>query len=363
MLKKIKSILLFDVSSDRNSKLINDLITEDNRKFAVIWTLAQVIYWGYSIVASFFESDYAKCRYAYVAAMILTIIAWFFATVFSKKHPKLTIFTEFFTNAALFVGGLLIAWILLRDDTKTLMLFISVIIAPVFFIKNTLSNLIMIVIEVISSAILLSQGLDPEVYKWAISNLVIFSSIGVALAHFINKARYERYVFAESADRLLKLQTEYAYYDQMTGLKNRRSFSEKSEAFEKSAPDYCCVIMADINGLKKTNDTLGHEAGDELIIAAADCLRAGFGKSDLIYRIGGDEFCIMLTDPDINADECIAFTKKNAAEHKGNYVNEISIAFGYAATTEFTDFETLLKEADMRMYENKRIHYEKVGRN
>ena len=108
------------------------------------------------------------------------------------------------------------------------------------------------------------------------------------MGHFINKTRYERYVFAESALQLAELQTRYAYYDQMTGLQNRRAYSEKVEQLSKQLPVPCTLVMADINGLKETNDTLGHEAGDELIIGSAECLRKSFDGIETLYRIGGD---------------------------------------------------------------------------
>ena len=57
----------------------------------------------------------------------------------------------------------------------------------------------------------------------------------------------------------------------------------------KELPVPCTVVMADINGLKEANDTLGHEAGDELIIGSAECLRNGFDGIDAIYRLGDDE--------------------------------------------------------------------------
>ncbi|MBQ3284577.1 MAG: GGDEF domain-containing protein [Ruminococcus sp.] len=153
------------------------------------------------------------------------------------------------------------------------------------------------------------------------------------------------------------MQAKYAYYDQMTGLLNRRKFSEKSDEFKLFMPPYCCVVMVDINGLKAMNDTYGHEAGDELIIGAAECLKAAFDGVESIFRIGGDEFCVILTDPQIDVESCLDQLEASCQQRKGHYVKNISVSHGFASTEEFTDFRTILKTADHRMYENKRSYY------
>ena len=86
-------------------------------------------------------------------------------------------------------------------------------------------------------------------------------------------------------------------------------------------------------------------------------LAAAFDGIDTIYRIGGDEFCIILTEPKINVESCLNSLEASCQEWKGHYVNSISVAYGFASTEEFTDFRSILKTADQRMYENKRKYY------
>ena len=75
--------------------------------------------------------------------------------------------------------------------------------------------------------------------------------MGIAIGHFVDKERFERHVFAQSAVKLAELQTRYAYYDQLTGLKNRRAYEEEVERLTKEVPKECCIVMVDINGLRK----------------------------------------------------------------------------------------------------------------
>ncbi len=120
--------------------------------------------------------------------------------------------------------------------------------------------------------------------------------------------------------------------------------------------------MMDINGLKETNDTYGHEAGDELLVGAAECLRRSFAGIDTIYRIGGDEFCVIVTDAEADVAQDLARMEELCAAWKGQYINGISIASGFASTEDCPDFASIVKAADQRMYANKNNYYKSSGR-
>ena len=127
-------------------------------------------------------------------------------------------------------------------------------------------------------------------------------------------------------------------------------------------PSGCCVVVADINGLKEMNDRRGHDAGDELIIGSAECLRQSFHHDEWIYRIGGDEFSVIMDGTAENVEDCLKQLDTAASQWKGKYVNGISISCGYASDKEFDDFDSMLKAADERMYEFKSNYYRITGK-
>ncbi len=145
--------------------------------------------------------------------------------------------------------------------------------------------------------------------------------------------------------------------DGMTGLYN------KSKYMDLVKNDYCnedrvAVIFWDINYLKKVNDTVGHEAGDRLILAVADGIKSICNESDFGFRVGGDEFVMIMR----NADEKDLVKKVQAWEH---YVrkysqDDVSVALGYAHGRG-QDVEKIIGEADKLMYENKRMIHRKDG--
>ena len=204
--------------------------------------------------------------------------------------------------------------------------------------------------------------MEPETYGWVLSNLCIFSVVGVLIGHFVNKTRFERYVFAESMAELADIQARYAYRDQLTDLQNRRSFEETVEQFSKELPAGCCIIVVDVNDLKKTNDTFGHHAGDELLIGAAKCLCRSFTGTDRIYRTGGDEFVVIITDEHYDVDAALNRLKRYSADWKGELIHGFSISAGVASAKEFDDMDAILRAADQRMYEAKREYYENTGK-
>ena len=81
--------------------------------------------------------------------------------------------------------------------------------------------------------------------------------------------------------------------DPLTGLLNRRAFEREMEKNDTGQSDPVGIMIGDVNGLKFVNDTLGHEAGNRLLVAAAQTIRDVFSEDFLMARVGGDEFAVM----------------------------------------------------------------------
>ena len=99
--------------------------------------------------------------------------------------------------------------------------------------------------------------------------------------------------------------------DELTGLHNRRAFltiaDQRLQLLERGA-SLCLLIFADVDGLKAANDTMGHEAGDRRLVDAARVLQSSFRRTDLVARMGGDEF-VVLADAEIEHDAELVLEK------------------------------------------------------
>lgn len=151
-----------------------------------------------------------------------------------------------------------------------------------------------------------------------------------------------------------------SFHDEMTGLHNRRYFENKLEDLDDPKRHKPSVIIADINNLKVINDNHGHKKGDEYIKSAANLLKSELREKDIISRIGGDEFAIIL--PETNKEECkkiITRIKEKAKKHPEKY---FSIAFGYIYdSSKYQSLEAMINAADRKMYHNKKKIKEKIN--
>jgi len=147
-----------------------------------------------------------------------------------------------------------------------------------------------------------------------------------------------------------------SYHDALTGLHNRAFF--ESEAIKAIANKRfpLALIVCDVDGLKITNDNLGHEVGDRLLMAAAKVLRESVPDNVILSRIGGDEFVVLMLN--VSKEEvyetyrCIHQEIKEYNKRESNLY--LSISMGYAIANGAThNIKELFKEADDNMYKTK----------
>lgn len=154
-------------------------------------------------------------------------------------------------------------------------------------------------------------------------------------------------------------QLEYVgLHDLLTGLYNRTFFEKEMQHLEKQNTRSIGMIVCDIDGLKLVNDILGHDAGDRLLRNAATVLSRCFRKNDVIARIGGDEFAIILP----NSSEATVKVIVNRVQemfhthNKENLEQPIFISIGYAFSKKAISLNELFKKADNNMYREKLYH-------
>jgi len=151
-------------------------------------------------------------------------------------------------------------------------------------------------------------------------------------------------------------------HDQLTKLANRAHFDEALKQAQEG-PFPVSIIIADMNGLKAVNDSLGHAAGDDLLRRAGETLRKALGEDRCIARIGGDEFALLLRGVnEVEAQAAIDRIERMAGLNNQFHTGpRLSFAIG---TSTALDAATLLRaqhQADAAMYTAKRSHYRQLG--
>lgn len=169
----------------------------------------------------------------------------------------------------------------------------------------------------------------------------------------LETARYAKLQLEK--ERKLRLYQEMAVKDLLTNCYNRNAYNEDIENFDKNQDTY--IITFDLNNLKVCNDTMGHNAGDQYIIEAATIIQEVFSHVGKVYRIGGDEFCVVAkgtTDEKLSG--LVEKMRKKEREFNTDSPIKLGIAYGMAKYDPKThdSLEDTRSEADELMYENKK---------
>jgi diguanylate cyclase (GGDEF)-like protein len=173
------------------------------------------------------------------------------------------------------------------------------------------------------------------------------------------------------SDSLIKVEAEkrinyMAFYDSLTGLPNRTYFRtqlEKMVALAEKKDKLMGIMFLDLDLFKSINDTLGHEAGDKLLVTVAERLSRIVRKSDMVCRFGGDEFLVMLPHMEEHGEIKAASERIMEAFKKpirvGSQEFYVTASCGIAVyPSDGATAEMLIKNADLAMYESK-----KAGKN
>ena len=198
---------------------------------------------------------------------------------------------------------------------------------------------------------------EPEVDQTALK------VIGIFLAQVSAVVQY----------KLLMRQLEIiANTDGLTGTANRTFFEKAYASNLKNAAQfpeiYFSIMIIDINGLKRINDRYGHEKGDEIITRVAQMLVSLCRETDILARIGGDEFALLL--PSVHRQQAEYLLQRIKQEEKRLFLTvrgaqnrpkqiPIRISIGVAGSDE-TEPEKVMKLADQRMYVDKENYYQTV---
>lgn len=180
-----------------------------------------------------------------------------------------------------------------------------------------------------------------------------FSRLGILVfLVFLGKQILYNLLFEIQTNKKYK---EMAYRDVLTEAYSWVALTERVRAIKNIKK--CAIAIFDLNDLKLYNDTYGHMAGDNLIAGSAKVINEAFSGWGGLYRIGGDEFLVLMYGGSRTAfDECIEKLKTLINEYNANNYVRMQIAYGFAWYENLDDnFETIKNRADIEMYNRKRI--------
>lgn len=180
-----------------------------------------------------------------------------------------------------------------------------------------------------------------------------WSRVQVALADITARKKAEAYL-------------EYlGKHDVLTKLYNRAFYADEMNRLERKSLRPVSAVIIDLNGLKEANDQLGHDAGDGLLRRFGEILNGAVATPNHACRIGGDEFAILMPGADAKAVGTMMETITELLRINNQFYSTLplSMSYGVATSEAGETMESVIKRADVLMYENKKAHYAATERN
>ncbi|MEV6346822.1 GGDEF domain-containing protein [Actinoplanes sp. NPDC051851] len=219
-----------------------------------------------------------------------------------------------------------------------------------------------IVVVFVTLLVVLPDGRMRDARLWGVVvgfGVIIGLVVARQLAAFHDNNRLLReldHTLTELREHEARLRHQ-ALFDDLTGLANRTHFRvEACTALAADPVGSVSLILVDLDGFKQVNDTLGHAAGDELLIAVAGRLRDSVRSGDLVARLGGDEFAVLLRDcrpGDAEATAERILATMTATVPFGEDAVRANTSIGIATATPAADYTSLTRDADIAMYASK----------
>lgn len=148
-------------------------------------------------------------------------------------------------------------------------------------------------------------------------------------------------------------------YDALTNIENRESFEMEMHSLKKNRKKEATLIVFDLNNLKRANDTYGHTAGDDMLRATAGLLAECFAKVGNIYRIGGDEFCVICTGLPSGEAKRLLQELQEKVDEQNRKTNQCKLLLAYGYATSNRNFglgiDETFSKADNLMYGHKAL--------
>lgn len=348
----IKFLITGNVSKEDYIIAKDDMYYNNVLMLRVLSAIASAIFIACTILGSTVPNMNSKMG-IYVIGLILSL-SILLAALFSKSR-KVHSFCMCLLDVMLLGVGLLIT-LVSAPHQLTVTLIPVALLVPLFFDCKPC-----VFLSVVGTAdliyILLAPIVKPvDILALDMVDVLAFSAAGILIGTVITKVKIERYVYANKIRRI-------ALQDGLTECFNRKSYEDDTSDLSTDYPDDFVYMSMDVNGLKVVNDSLGHEAGDELILGASQCMINSFKKYGKVYRTGGDEFIAILHTGNEKIEKIIDDFDNEISNWHGKMVESIAVSYGYVNANESKglSINEVAALADKRMYENKSAFYRKKG--
>lgn len=224
------------------------------------------------------------------------------------------------------------------------------------FKASLITIAVIVVSQIVSFSIRYSAGQPFTAFVFAMNSILpVLTAFPAGFLIFWQNEKLKR-ALAELQEAHTQLKTK-ATHDQMTGLLNREAFFEKSKQARRKC-DHGALLLIDADNFKNINDSFGHLVGDEALKLISNALRISIREHDLVGRVGGEEFCVLL--PATNRDDAEAIAERIRMEVEQlvfhpveGHPHPLSVSIGAVVSDGQQPTSQLMRLADRCLYEAK----------
>ncbi|MDO4960503.1 MAG: GGDEF domain-containing protein [Eubacteriales bacterium] len=351
----LRFLLYADIEPEDYNKIYDDCM-DNNRTMLRVYAIISFIFFTICLTIGYAVPGMRHKLMAYFVGSVCSGAVIIVSFIFRDKkiiHAVMHVF-----SVILLASGLLIT-LVQAPEQMTITLVALLMVVPLLFDDKPYKSLALIIAADIIYLSIAPQVKPGEILALDMVDILVFGTIGVLVGTNVTKVKMQRYIYA----REIKLS---AIMDGLTGLYNRRRYEhDLKKLSEEEMPSDLAVAVIDINGLKNVNDTLGHDAGDEMIILAANTMTEVFNEVGTCYRIGGDEFAVIMNCPKEAAEARRRLMDELLHKVSGIHIKNMYVSTGIAVHSDMPDLDIieLIKAADGLMYADKNAYYERTGLN
>lgn len=342
-LEKINKILFYSGLERQEyhsaSKEFYKLNSSAVRIFSIIGALYLFI-----LYLTSYESQVSRTnRNIYLICLSISLVIFMLTFLDVFYNTKAIMLLVYIFVVTLYSFGIAVS--VTQPDQIAASFMVILVVVPLMFYDRPYRIVSIVLLFTLLFVLFSTKYKANEVLDTDIMNALCFSTLSCVVNTRNIIFRTERVWFS----REMQLMAEI---DMLTKLKNRNCFQNTYFHYPQKAKNNISCVFIDVNGLHEYNNTKGHEAGDLMLQFISDEIAKEFGYNDS-YRIGGDEFVVIICDQETALIKASLNRLNNSIESRGFHVS-IGLATNLI---ENIDMDTLIKKADENMYEAKKIYY------
>lgn len=334
--------------SDKEYDMIQKDMQEENRNSLLFFSVITILFLIVMLLISFCFPAFVRYRSAYILLMLVEGLILAGAYISKNKNPAILFFCMYAFEITLYVFAVILG-VFAQSQEQAVAIVAFLLTVPLLFTDKPFRMICGIGVGVVLFILTAIEIKDKSVLFIDIVDVVVFGFLGAILGTYAMKVKCQRLLFARKVAILSET-------DMLTGLRNRNAYEQRLHDYASLENCEIASVYVDVNGLHEINNTKGHAAGDQMLRYVGRTIQHEFGEMNS-FRIGGDEFVVLLTDESEDRIRAKIEQIRKQVE-KGSYHISIGCSVG---NTSDKNISSLIAEAEKRMYEDKRLYYQNSG--